>query len=58
MIKAIWRAFNFRKYRWTTIELKDGSILVGPVTQNGFNRIMYSESKVVKTGESSKKVGK
>lgn len=31
-MKAVFKAFRFTKYRWASVEFKDGSVLWGSVT--------------------------
>lgn len=33
LLKAILKSFKITKYRWASVEFKDGSILVGSVTK-------------------------
>lgn len=32
-IKAAFKAFRFNKYRWASVQFKDGSVLWGSVTE-------------------------
>ena len=43
LIKAIFKSFKMNKYRWASVEFKDGSVLCGVVTEDIWERLKSAQ---------------